>query len=62
MIYSQMGTDVQVWENYKEQEASVANGDAQEGPTSSGETVSVTVTELADANTFYVQVSNNNKL
>ena len=35
--------------------AAATNGDSQEA-SSSGETLGVTVTELADANTFYIQV------
>lgn len=39
------------------QESAPANGEAPDAASSSqGETLSVTVTELADANTFYVQV------
>ena len=55
----QTGTCVcmQVWEGYVPEVArATANGDAEEAiPSSSGQ-VSVTVTEMADANTIYIQV------
>ena len=48
---------MQVWEGYVPEVArATANGDAEEAiPSSSGQ-VSVTVTEMADANTIYIQV------
>ena len=49
---------LQVWEKFVPQEAAAANGDLHEPvPSSSGETIAVTVTDLIDANNFSVQVS-----
>jgi hypothetical protein len=47
---------LQVWEGYVAPTAAVtSNGESQEA-SSSGQALEITVTELVDANTFYLQV------